>query len=418
MKNFAIILSLLSAVTVLAEPPITTQTVPPESQSESTALVGEPTEIPIKVQPRTDSNQAQASETEAAENEVFPKEKDSVTDHENISPDTQKAPPLPPNSAGLRDSIMNILPWCLAVLMAGLAGAAGSYIAILKKQERNFSTLRESVINGSKPVHLLPEEAIRLISEFRDHVTQGANYFNEIVEKHRQDVGRIVQMAEESSRASRDETLRTVDTFKGSLNEMLGKIGKFMERVVQDTKETHNQALETKEFAKQVSALIQEKEVEISKLKQGYHLHLIGPLTKEFLKIRDDVHLMAKHSGDPQISQQLSDLDQKIGNALSDLQIEEISIQLGEKPHEIHHPRLWESLGAAEPTDDPLRHGAIARIQERGYQLKINNAEPHIIRKAVVVIHSCSTANGQSEREPISANQEAKSADFKNTTNL
>jgi len=233
-------------------------------------------------------------------------------------------------------------------------------------------------------------------------VKEGANYFADTVKRQRQELEQVIGLANEMCRASHEETKSTVDTFKGSLNEMLGKISKFMERVVQDTKETHNQALETKDFAKQVSSLIQDKELEISKLKEGYHLQLISPLTKAFLTIRDDIHLLADHIGDAQIRQQLSDFDQQIGNALADLKIEEIPILVGQKPHEIHHSRLWESLGAAVPTNDPVLHGAIARIQARGYQLSISNDEPHIIRKAVLVIQNYSPVDGQSEGEPSS----------------
>lgn len=405
MNILAYSLLLLTAAAVVAEYPNPDQPAPTGSQSESTAPVITPNELPIKVQPRIDVSQAQTSETEPGANKVSPKEKDSPTDKGTIPHATQKAPTLTPNSAGQIDRIMNVLPWCFAVLMAILAGAAVTYIWIMKKQERHFAALRENIFNGSKPVHLLPEEATRLIHEFNGMVKEGAGYFDKTVKQQRIELEQIVKMAEETSRASREDAQRTVDTFKGSLNETLGKISKFMERVVQDTKETHNQALETKEFAKQVSALIHEKEVEISKLKEGYHLHLISPLTKAFLKIRDDIYLLANLTADPQIRQQLSDLDQRIGNALSELQIEEIPIQIGEKPHVLHHSRLWESLGAAEPTDNPERHGAVARIQERGYQLRINNNEPHIIRKAIVVIHSCSQLNVQPDVEPITQNQ-------------
>jgi hypothetical protein len=384
-----------------------------ESSSTLPALLGEslesgestapPADPPDKVNSRLDHNQVETTEPAQSQRGTSPQlESGSKADNVEELPAT---PTPTPNTAESKISFANILPWSFAFLMAVLAGATGTYIIILKKQERHFASLRENVINGSRPIHLLPEEATRLIRDFHLNIKEGATYFDETVKRQRQELEQIVRLAEETSRASHEETKRTVETFKGSLNEMLLKIGKFMERVVQNTKETHDQALETKDFAKQVSALIHDKEVEISKLKEGYHLHLINPLIKSFLKIRDDIHLLANHTAGPQICQQLIDLDQRIGNALSDLQIEEIPIQVGERPHKIHHSRLWESLGAAEPTDDPLRHGAIARVQERGYLIRINNGEPHIIRKAVVVIHSCSPHNDQPEGKQITQNQ-------------
>lgn len=378
----------------------------PEVQVESGLSATLPAGLPVKVQPGVDPSQAEASETAPDQRTIPPESGDNRAgkDVQNTGI-KQKASMASGNTVASKNSFVNLLPWCIAIFMAILAAVAVTYVWNMKKQERHFAALRENIINGSKPVHLLPEEATRIIRDFNEMVRKGASYFEDTVKHQRIELEQIVKMAEETSRSSREDAQRTVDTFKGSLNEMLGRISKFMERVVQDTKETHNEALETKEFAKQVSSLIHEKEAEISKLKEGYHLHLISPLTRAFLKIRDDIHSLANHTDDPQIRQQLTDLDQRIGHALLDLQIEEIPIHVGEKPHKIHHPRLWESLGASVPTDDPVRHGAVARIQERGYQFKISNREPHIIRKAVVVIHSCSSLNNQPEEELIVPNE-------------
>jgi hypothetical protein len=359
--------------------------------------------IPIEESPRLNIRNDGVSKTVPAL-EQFPEDSNNSkrTKVGQNTPLSQETSSATGNFVASKSGLEDLLPWCLAVFMAVLAGATGTYIIILKKQERHFVDLREDVLRGSRAVHLLPEEATRLIQEFHRNVKEGANYFADTVKRQRQELEQVIGLANEMCRASHEETKSTVDTFKGSLNEMLGKISKFMERVVQDTKETHNQALETKDFAKQVSSLIQDKELEISKLKEGYHLQLISPLTKAFLTIRDDIHLLADHIGDAQIRQQLSDFDQQIGNALADLKIEEIPILVGQKPHEIHHSRLWESLGAAVPTNDPVLHGAIARIQARGYQLSISNDEPHIIRKAVLVIQNYSPVDGQSEGEPSS----------------
>lgn len=297
------------------------------------------------------------------------------------------------------------LPWCIAILMAGIAGAAATYILLLTKQDRNFKALRQRVIDGSEPVHLLPEEATRLIREFKEHVTAGARHFDESVKAQRAEVERIVRDAEVSSQEAREETRRTVDTFKASLNGMLESLTKFMEKVVHDTSNAHSQALETKEYAKNVADLIHAKESEIARLKEGYDLHLIAPLTKAFMKIRDDLHAMAPHIKDDQILRHLGDLDHKIVSALTELRIEEIKIP--DKPHDLSS-RLWESLGAAEDTPDPALHGMRARIKERGYLLKMPNGEPHIIRKAVVVVYSCQKlAEPREQRSTIGIQSEA-----------
>lgn len=298
------------------------------------------------------------------------------------------------------------LPWCIAILTSGLAGAAGVWVMMLTKQDRRFNALRQRVIDGAETVHLLPEEATRLLRNFREDAVAATKSIRDNIGRHRDEVERIVREAENSSRASREETQLLVKTFRESLNGMLEKIGKFMERVVQDTKETHNQALETKEYAKSVTELIHAKEREITRLKEGYDLHLITPLTKAFLKIRDDLHAMAPHIADDQIRSQLGDLDQKIVAALDDLRIKEIEI-----PEDLKDfpSQKWESLGAAEATDDPAQHGKRARIKEKGYQLRMPDAEAHIIRKAVVVVYSCQTLADSGEQR-ITTNIESQDA--------
>ena len=285
-------------------------------------------------------------------------------------------------------SLTTLLPWILAVVMSGFAGAAVVYILVLRKQDRHFDALRKKVTDGQEAVHLLPEEATRLIREFSEHLNKGAIHFDETVKGNRQDLEKIIHETEESSKVSRDQTHQTVETFKTSLNGMLEKITKFMQLVVQDTKETHNQALETKEYSKQISELVHAKEEEITKLKEGYHLQLITPLISAFLKIRDDLHLMAEHSSDTQIKDELTTIEQRIVAALSDLQIEEIEIP--NRPQEVLHTRYWETLSAAETTEDPAKHGSVAKIHKRGYQLRTANSEPHVVRKAVVVVFSSS----------------------------
>lgn len=398
--------SVLAAMAVCAQESKSDSQGVPDVEFDGGTFVTPPPESPVEVQPGVDFSQAEMSDI-APDKKAYPPESENNQAGKDVRNTgiVQNALSASGNAAESKISFVDLIPWGLAIFMAALAGAATTYVWIMKKQERHFTALRENILNGSKSVHLLPEEATRIIRDFSEMVREGAGHFDKTVKQQRAELEKIVQMAEDTSRLSREDAQRTVDNFKGSLNEMLGKISKFMERVVHDTKETHNQALETKEFTKQVSALIHEKEAEILKLKEGYHLQLISPLTKAFLKIRDDIYSLANHTGDPQIRQQLLDLDQQIGHALLDLQIEEIPIEVGEKPHEIHHSRLWESLGAAVPTDDPERHGAVAGIQERGYQFQISNGESHIIRKAVVVILSCSSANAQSEEEIIASNK-------------
>lgn len=404
MNKLPPILILLTTVAIFAE------SLTPDPSDHRQASAG--TELsersheqrPAESQPSSGTGQDQAIKTAPTQNTLSPTSNTIKKAQESAISKTPLDYFTTSKSASQSNIILSLLPWCFAVFMATLAGAAMTYIIVLKRQERHFSSLRESILNGSNSVHLLPVEATRLIHDFTETLKKGAKQLDETVEKQRIELEKIVETSEETSRASKEFAQRTVDTFKGSLNETLEKIRKFMERMVQDTKDTHNQALETKEFAKQVSALIHEKELEISKLKEGYHLHLIRPLTETFLKIRDDIHLLANLTADPQIRQQLSDLDQRIGNALSELQIEELPIQVGEKPDLIHHPSLWESLGAAETTDNRERHGTIARIQERGYQFRINNGEPHIIRKAIVVIYSDRQLNVHPAVEPIIPN--------------
>jgi len=302
-----------------------------------------------------------------------------------------------------KESPLSWLPWILAVVMSGFAGAAAVYILVIRKQERHFNALRQKVFEAKEPILLLPDEASRLIREFKGQLAEADNYLRKTIQDNHENLVKHVHHAEQSSQASREQTHQMVETFKSSLNGMLEKITKFMQLVVQDTKETHNQALETKEYSKQISELIHSKEEEIAKLKEGYHLHLIKPLTNAFLKIRDELHLMTGQSSDPQIKDGLRSLDRKIVTALGDLQIKETKIP--ERPDNLH-ARFWESLGAAEHTDEPAKHGLIARINVRGYYYLAANSEPHVVRKAVVVVFNSSDMTSQENQDSVPSNSQ------------
>mgnify|MGYP005862395535 CR=1 FL=1 len=297
------------------------------------------------------------------------------------------------------------LPWIFAIVMSLFAGASAAYILVLRKQGRHFNGLRQKVIEGKEPVLLLSGEAARLISEFKDQLAQADHNLKKTLGDNYVGLTRLVQQAEESGQLSREQTHQTVETFKSSLNGMLEKINKFMQNVVQNTKDAHDQAVATKDYSKQVSELIHEKEAEISKLKEGYHLHLIKPLTNAFLKIRDEIHLLAARSADADVKETLEDLDRQIVAALEDMQIKETEIPL---QVENLHARFWESLGAAERTDDPTKHGSVARIHERGYQYHTANSEPHVVKKAVVVVYNASNTTSQVNQDPAPSNSQTE----------
>lgn len=303
------------------------------------------------------------------------------------------------------ESLVIWLPWILAIVMSLFAGAATAYILVLRNQDRHFNALRQKVMEGKEPVFLLSSEAVRLISEFRGQLAQVDGNLKKMLADNHDGLRRLVQEAQESSQLSRDQTHQTVETFKSSLNGMLEKITKFMQNVVQNTKEAHDQAVATKDYSKQVSELIHEKEAEISKLKEGYHLHLIKPLTNAFLKIRDEIHLLAARSSDAQVKECLGDLDRQIVVALEDLHIRET--QIPERPDNLH-PRFWESLGAAEHTDDSAKQGSYARIHERGYHYLSANSEPHVVKKAVVVVYKSSNTTSQGNHDPAPSNSQSE----------
>gem|GEM_PF-4849878 len=372
----------------------------PQPNNPSVEQVPEGTETPAKTEPaknNVDRPDEPAAAKEAAKEAPAKAAKQPKGDQSKESP-------------------LSWLPWILAVVMSGFAGAAVAYILVLRKQDRHFSALRQKVIEGKEPVLLLSDEAARLIRDFKGQLVEANNYLKKTIQDNREDLGKLVQEAKDTGQVSRDQTQQTVDTFKSSLNGMLEKITKFMQNVVQNTKETHDQAVATKDYSKQVSELIKEKEAEISKLKEGYHLHLIKPLTNAFLKIRDELYLLKAHSSDAQVKEGLGDLDRQIVAALEDMQIKETVIP--DRPETLHS-RFWESLGAAEPTDDQAKHGSLSKVHEKGYQCHTANGEPHVVRKAVVVVYSSSSDTTSQESSPSqqSAPASSQSEPIENTPN-
>jgi molecular chaperone GrpE (heat shock protein) len=178
------------------------------------------------------------------------------------------------------------------------------------------------------------------------------------------------------------------------MNNMLESLQKFMGKVVEDAKRTRDEAAETKELTKQVAAVLQEKEEQLRQLEEGYQKSLLGPLTKEFLNLRDEL-LSISEQTEGEISNHLDAIDKKFVKALAETGIHEIAIN--GRPDDLP-PGFWETVGAATPTENSEKHGTVERIYTRGYTVCRPDGEKAVLRKAVVVLY----AHSPDSSEPLS----------------
>lgn len=269
----------------------------------------------------------------------------------------------------------------VSISLAFFTGGLVVYIIILRARGRSFDVLREEVLSGSGQVPLLTEEALELIRQFRAELSDSATRFHNKADEHQSRVEDFVNRAEEIANDSHAKTHETVSTFKGSMNNMLENLQKFMGKVVEDAKRTRDEAAETKELTKQVAKVVREKEEQFQNLQEGYQKSLLGPITKEFLNLRDEL-LSLREQTEGEVADQLDAIDKKLVQAFAETGIQEIPIAA--KPDDLP-PGYWETVGAAIPTDDYEKHGTVERVHTRGYTVCRPDGEIAVLRKAVVV---------------------------------
>lgn len=266
-----------------------------------------------------------------------------------------------------------ILPWAIAVAMSGLAGAAVIFSLILVRQGRYFSALRRKLVEDSEPVHLLTDEARIFLKEHSESVSSGQKQTRELLSEAR-------SFCEEADHTMREANEKMVAQLKA----MIDHFTRFLNDISRQSAGAHEQALETKDLAKQVAELLPEKENEIARLKVGYHLDLLKPLTRAFLDAHDDLRILM--SGNRPVSpDDLKALDEKFLAALQAVGIEITPILSfnGDLGNIGQH--FWDALDASDPTDDESLHGTASRIHRNGYHSRLADGSTLVVRKAVVV---------------------------------
>lgn len=332
------------------------------------------------------------SSTQSKSFPLAPKKSESIAKPTSTggSNSTEEKPNDPPS-----DTDPLVLPLIIAsIVLAILTGGLLAYFMVLRARGRSFAALREEVLSGSKEVPLLTTEALEMISQFKGQLMDSAADFHGKADEHRSSVEGFISRAEKTANESHAKTHETVDTFKGSMNNMLESLQKFMGKVVEDAKRTRDEAAETKELTKQVAAVLQEKEEQLRQLEEGYQKSLLGPLTKEFLNLRDEL-LSISEQTEGEISNHLDAIDKKFVKALAETGIHEIAIN--GRPDDLP-PGFWETVGAATPTENSEKHGTVERIYTRGYTVCRPDGEKAVLRKAVVVLY----AHSPDSSEPLS----------------
>ncbi len=253
-------------------------------------------------------------------------------------------------------------------------------------KERETKAQQEKILSGSEPVHLVTQEAREFLTEFFHAISSNTGEVYKSIKLHQDQTGRLIEQSSQEAKEAQRLTEETVTVFKGQLNSMLENIQKFMTKVVEDTKLTRSEAAETKELTRNVANVLQDKEQQITELQQGYQLSLLGPLTTEFLSLRDSLNnLIQETTSDGELAAALEQMDGRLVEALGQIGVVETEIPVN--PDSLA-PNLWEPVSATSPTDDPGKHGTVQRIYRRGYHYHSPSGSQAVLRKAVVVLYA------------------------------
>jgi molecular chaperone GrpE (heat shock protein) len=168
-----------------------------------------------------------------------------------------------------------------------------------------------------------------------------------------------------------------------------------MQKIADSSAGAHGQAKETAEYAKQVGETVIEKDREITKLRKGYQLSMIGPLIKGILELRDKLTALEGLSDiDEATKKELNELNQSAVSALKDVGVNEIDIKHGTDPTEFALHK-WDALEVSRQTTEENLSKKVAEVVTSGYVALGPDASDVVVRKAKVIRYKYSESEGE-----------------------
>ncbi len=197
----------------------------------------------------------------------------------------------------------------IIVVLSFCSGGLLVWAIFLRRKGSRLEALKEKVLDGGEKIPLLSEEALELIVSFKKELEDSRSELVKEFKEHQASMKLQLKEAQEFASEAQALTSETVAHFKENLQKSFGQIQAYMQKIADSSAGAHEQAKETTEYAKQVGETVIEKDREITKLRKGYQLSMIGPLIKGILELRDKLTAL----------EGLSDIDEATKKELNEL---------------------------------------------------------------------------------------------------
>ncbi|MDB4607833.1 hypothetical protein OAH64_03200, partial [bacterium] len=142
----------------------------------------------------------------------------------------------------------------------------------------------------------------------------------------------------------------------------------------------------------QLRETLNNKDTEISELREGFQQSMLGPLIKGFLILKDNLSSLALVEGIDEITRdQINEFNQSLDFALADIGVSELRIAVESDPLEIDSHK-WVALEATDATANEALDGKVATIRKPGYLVRGPEGKEIVIRKAEIVRYKYNVA--------------------------
>ncbi|MDC1448210.1 hypothetical protein N8218_00990 [bacterium] len=281
------------------------------------------------------------------------------------------------------------------VVLSFFSGALLVWTFFLRRQGSRLKALKEKVLDGGEKIPLLNEEALELIKSFKSELEASRSELIKEFKEHQASMGLQLKEAQNFVSEAQALTKETIAHFKENLQKSFGQIQTYMQKIADSSAGSYTQAKETAEYAKQVGETVIEKDREITKLREGYQLSMIGPLIKGILELRDKLIALEGLSDiDEATKKELNELNQLVVSALKDVGVNEIDIQHGTDPTEFPLHK-WDALEVPESTSEESLSKKVAEVVKLGYVALGPDASDVVVRKAKVIRYKYSESGGE-----------------------
>lgn len=199
--------------------------------------------------------------------------------------------------------------------------------------------------------------------------------------------GKIEQLPELTYEETKDRMIRLGDNFSklaGFLQSLGKNVNKYANESSVESKKNDSKINDLLTRFTELSKKIDEKDSEISRLKDGYDNKIKKSVLLEMLTIRDRIELrIEENQNDDKILSILENLLRVLDERLEEQELKKLIFEPG-----LH----WKDLDGAEPdelveTQSEDKKGKVIETVEHGYYLEGLNGKKYIVKKALIKLY-------------------------------